>query len=99
MFTVVKAIILDFLVQLQRLEAATEAETIRRYELAAFLEKPDGQILLSSDERKEMEKEAVSCESRRQALVLLLLHYSAGLRSAEEAEEARECEETNTLPL
>jgi len=72
--------------QLQRLEAATEAEMIRHYELLSKLEKADG-APWSTSERNRMEKEVAECENRRQALVLLLLFYSAGLRSAEEAED------------
>lgn len=75
--------------QLQRLEAATEVETIRHYELANKLEKADG-APWSTSERSRMEKEAAECESRRQALVLLLLFYSAGLRSAEDADQQQQ---------
>lgn len=71
---------------LQRLETATEMETIRHYELSSKLEKADG-APWSTSERNRMEKEVAECENRRQALVLLLLFYSAGLRSAEEAED------------
>ncbi|XP_057376466.1 PDZ domain-containing protein 8-like isoform X1 [Daphnia carinata] len=70
---------------LQRLESATEMEILRRYELAARLDRPDG-TPWSGDEKQKLEKEAELCEARRQALVLLLLHYSAGLQNVEEAE-------------
>lgn len=71
--------------QLQRLESATEMEILRRYELAARLDRPDG-TPWSGDERQKLEKEVDLCEARRQALVLLLLHYSSGLQNVEEAE-------------
>jgi hypothetical protein len=71
--------------QLQRLESATEMEILRRYELAARLDRPDG-TPWSGDERQKLEKEVDLCEARRQALVLLLLHYSSGLQNVEETE-------------
>ena len=71
------------------MESATEMEIIRRYELAARLERADG-APWSVEERKKLEKEAETCETRRQALVLLLLHYSSGLQSVEEAEQQQE---------
>ena len=71
--------------QLQRLESATEMEILRRYELAARLDRPDG-THWSGDEKQKLEKEVEMCEARRQALVLLLLHYSSGLQNVEEAE-------------
>ena len=71
--------------QLQRLESATEMEILRRYELAARLDRPDGSHW-SGDEKQKLEKEVELCEARRQALVLLLLHYSSGLQKVEEAE-------------
>ena len=71
------------------MESATEMEIIRRYELAARLERADG-APWSVEERKKLEKEAETCENRRQALVLLLLHYSSGLQSVEEAEQQQE---------
>lgn len=61
-------------------------EIIRRYELAARLERAVG-TPSSAEEKRKLEKEAESCENRRQALVLLLLHYSSGLQSVEEAEQ------------
>lgn len=61
-------------------------EIIRRYELAARLDRPDGSV----DDRRKLEKELESCESRRQALVLLLLHYSSGLQSVEDVETSPE---------
>ncbi|XP_046441578.1 PDZ domain-containing protein 8-like isoform X1 [Daphnia pulex] len=70
---------------LQRLESATEMEILRRYELAARLDRPDG-TPWSGDERQKLEKEVDLCEARRQALVLLLLHYSSGLQNVEETE-------------
>lgn len=79
---------LDFMsmyTQLQRLESATEMEILRRYELAARLDRPDG-TPWSGDERQKLEKEVDLCEARRQALVLLLLHYSSGLQNVEETE-------------
>lgn len=60
-------------------------ETVRRYELFSRIEGADGPPC-SPEERKRLEKEAEACENRRQALVLLLLHYSAGLQSVEEAD-------------
>ena len=71
--------------QLQRLESATEMEILRRYELAARLDRPDG-THWSGDEKQKLEKEVELCEARRQALVLLLLHYSSGLQNVEETE-------------
>lgn len=64
---------------------ATEMETVRRYELFSRIEGADGPAC-SPEERKRLEREAEACENRRQALVLLLLHYSAGLQSVEEAD-------------
>lgn len=61
-------------------------EIIRRYELVARLERADG-APWPAEERRKLEKEAESCENRRQALVLLLLHYSSGLQNVEEAEQ------------
>ncbi len=66
-------------------------EIIRRYELAARLERADG-APWSADERRKLEKEVEMCENRRQALVLLLLHYSSGLQSVEEAEQQQQQE-------
>lgn len=64
-------------------------EIIRRYELAARLDRADGSV----EEKRKLEKELESCESRRQALVLLLLHYSSGLQNVEEAElESKPCD-------
>lgn len=74
-----------FSLQLRRLEVVTEIETVRRYELFSRIEGANGPPC-PPDERKRLEKEADACESRRQALVLLLLHYSAGLQSVEEAD-------------
>ena len=76
---------------MDRIESAIQTETVRRYELATEWERADHQQHHGKSEDqgnpKWIEAEMVASERKRQALILLLLHYNAGwLDAAEEAE-------------
>ena len=70
--------------QIVKLESAIEAETTRRNELSSSLDRTS---TISVDERKQVQARLNGCNSRSEALILLLLHYSTGMQSVEEAEQ------------
>ena len=45
---------------------------------------------LSTDGKKRIEAELTVCEGKGEALILLLLYYSAGMQNAEETQTAEE---------
>jgi len=66
-----------------KLEAAIETESLRRCELTASLDRST----TTAEEKKQTESLLKECNGRTEALILLLLYYSAGMQNAEELEQ------------
>ena len=70
---------------LNKLEEAVRAETVRRYELASEWEKMTTPGA-GTGKSKWIELELAASESRRQALILLMLHLSVAAQEVDDGE-------------